>query len=49
MELAQTSCQERISKPLVEHIVDVSVLRVFDEVVDSVDVPEVVEEVVEEA
>ena len=41
--------QERISKLMVEHIVDMSVPQVFDEVADPVDVPmpQVVEQVVE--
>ena len=37
--MAETVFQERISQPMVEHIVDVSVPPIFDEVVGSVDVP----------
>ena len=46
VEVSKTIPQERISKPMVQHIVDVSVPQVFDEV-DSV--PQVVEEAVEVA
>ena len=38
VDVAETISQERISKPMVEYIVDVSVPQVFDGVVDSVDV-----------
>ena len=39
MEVAETLFRERISQPMVEHIVDVSAPPIFDEVVGSVDVP----------
>ena len=39
VEVAETISQMRITKPMVEHTFDVSVPQVFDEVVDSVDVP----------